>query len=98
LRQVIFAPAIDHTSGPIEYRAVDEDGTDTEQQDGGRVMDRAHREAASKSIAKEDHGRIGREHAAGSAGDDGRKVRITGGKRDRCNLGFIADFRDEKCD
>ena len=59
-------------------------------------MDGAHRQAAGKCIAQKYDRRIGGEHAAGGAGDDGRKVRVTGGERDRCDLRLVANLRDEK--
>jgi hypothetical protein len=39
------------------YRTEDDGGTDTEQQEGGGVVNRAHRKAASQRTVKNDHGR-----------------------------------------
>ena len=82
----------------MAYRTDDEDGADDEQQEGCRIVDRSHREAACKDVAEKDHRNIRREHAAGGAGDDGEEVRIASGQRERCDLGFIADLRNEERD
>jgi hypothetical protein len=54
---VIDDVVVETPSGPIMYRTEDEDGTDTVQQDGGGVVNRAHRKAASEGTVKKDHGR-----------------------------------------
>src|SRR5580658_2079073 len=86
------------TSVPMTYCTNNEDSADYQQQQGCRVVNRPHRQAAGKDVAEEHHGSIGREHAAGRAGDDREQVRITGRQRQCCDLGLIADLGDEERD
>jgi hypothetical protein len=79
-------------------RADDEDGPNSEQENGGRIVDRTHREAIGKDAAEKDHWNIRREHAAGGAGDDGEEVRIAGGQRECCGRRKrVASNRDNNC-
>src|ERR1022692_5205790 len=82
----------------MAYCANDEDGPNSEQENGGRIVDRTHWEATSKDIAEKAHWNIRREHAAGGAGDDGEEVRIASGQRECCDLGLITNLRDEERD
>ncbi len=78
--------------------ARDEEHPENREQDRCAQVNGLQRQAVCECLAEEDHRAVGEQHAASSAGDDGRQVRIGGRQCDRRDLRLVADLRNEEGD